>query len=228
MDSPKSCDFLKIRLPVLTLRGCWAIVEQNPSRQGLDKTEEAMDAMDTRSRALTVPNLLSAFRILLVPVMVWLYCGEGNYPLTAGALLLSGATDVADGYIARRFHMVSDLGKVLDPVADKLTQAAALGCLLTQFQAMWWVLGALVCKETVMAALGVLVIRRTGQVHSAAWHGKLAACVLYGVILIHVVWRQLPAEISALLAAAGSAAILLSLILYTVSHVRRLRNQSSS
>ena len=69
MDSPKSCDFLKIRLPVLTLRGCWAIVEQNPSRQGLDKTEEAMDAMDTRSRALTVPNLLSAFRILLVPVI---------------------------------------------------------------------------------------------------------------------------------------------------------------
>ena len=185
-------------------------------------------AADRQNNIFTIPNLLSAFRLLLVPVIAWLYCGRGDYPLTAGVLLLSGATDIADGFIARRFRMVSDLGKVLDPVADKLTQAAALGCLLTQFQAMWWVLGALVCKETVMAALGLLVIRRTGQVHSAAWHGKLAACVLYGVILIHVVWRQLPAEISALLAAAGSAAILLSLILYTVSHVRRLRNQSSS
>ena len=108
-----------------------------------------MAEMDKRRRALTIPNLLSAFRILLVPVMAALYCGAGNYPLTAGVLLLSGATDVADGYIARRFHMVSDLGKVLDPVADKLTQAAALGCLLTRFEAMWWVLGVLVCKETV-------------------------------------------------------------------------------
>ena len=172
-----------------------------------------MAEMDKRRRALTIPNLLSAFRILLVPVMAALYCGAGNYPLTAGVLLLSGATDVADGYIARRFHMVSDLGKVLDPVADKLTQAAALGCLLTRFEAMWWV-------------LGVLVIRHTGQVHSAAWHGKLAACVLYGVILIHVVWYQIPAEISALLAAAGAAAILLSLTLYTLAHVRRLLDKS--
>lgn len=187
-----------------------------------------MAEMDKRRRALTIPNLLSAFRILLVPVMAALYCGAGNYPLTAGVLLLSGATDVADGYIARRFHMVSDLGKVLDPVADKLTQAAALGCLLTRFEAMWWVLGVLVCKETVMAVLGVLVIRHTGQVHSAAWHGKLAACVLYGVILIHVVWYQIPAEISALLAATGAAAILLSLTLYTLSHVRRLLGKSQS
>ena len=183
---------------------------------------------DKKKEILTIPNLLSAFRLLLVPVIAWLYCGRENYPMTALVLLLSGATDIVDGFIARRFDMVSDLGKVLDPVADKLTQAAALGCLLTQFQAMWWVLGALVCKETVMAALGLLVIRRTGQVHSAAWHGKLAACVLYGVILIHVVWYQIPAEISALLAAAGAAAILLSLTLYTLSHVRRLLGKSQS
>lgn len=179
-----------------------------------------------RARALTIPNLLSAFRILLVPVMAALYCVEENYPLTAGVLLLSGVTDVADGYIARRFHMVSDLGKVLDPVADKLTQAAALGCLLTRFGAMWWVLGALVCKEAVMAALGALVIRRTGQVHSAAWHGKLATCVLYAVILLHVVWYEIPAEISALLAAAGVSAIALSLALYARSHIRRLRDSA--
>ena len=83
------------------------------------REETAVAEMDRekKSRVLTVPNLLSAFRLLLVPVIVWLYCGEENYPLTACALLLSGATDIADGFIARRFHMVSDLGKVLDPVA---------------------------------------------------------------------------------------------------------------
>ena len=88
---------------------------------------------DNRKQLLTIPNLLSAFRILLVPVIVWLYCGRGDYPLTACVLVLSGVTDIVDGFIARRFRMVSDLGKVLDPVADKLTQAAALGCLLTRF-----------------------------------------------------------------------------------------------
>ena len=86
-------------------------------------------AADRQNNIFTIPNLLSAFRLLLVPVIAWLYCGQGDYPLTAGVLLLSGATDIADGFIARRFRMVSDLGKVLDRVADKLTQAVALGCL---------------------------------------------------------------------------------------------------
>ena len=182
---------------------------------------------DKQKQVFTIPNLLSAFRIALVPVIVWLYCGKGDYPLTACVLLLSGATDIVDGFIARRFHMVSDLGKVLDPVADKLTQAAALGCLLIRFEAMWWVLGALVCKEAIVAALGALVIRRTGQVHGAAWHGKLATCVLYAVILAHIVWYDIPAPVSGALALAGTAGILLSLTLYTIENVRRIRRTKS-
>ena len=57
-------------------------------------------------RIVTVPNLLSAFRILLIPVIVWLYCGRADYPLAACVLVLSGMTDVADGFIARRFHKI--------------------------------------------------------------------------------------------------------------------------
>ena len=60
-----------------------------------------------------------------------------------------------------------------DPIADKLTQTAMLGCLLTRFDTVWWLLGVLVAKETAMAVMGLLVIRRTGGVYSAAWHGKL-------------------------------------------------------
>ena len=76
------------------------------------------------NRIITVPNLLSFFRLCLIPVIIWSYCVKKN-PLLAGEiLLLSGLTDLADGYIARRFHRISNLGKILDPVADKLTQAA--------------------------------------------------------------------------------------------------------
>lgn len=72
-------------------------------------------------KIFTIPNLLSAFRLLLIPVFVWAYCIKKAYLLTAGVLLLSGLTDMADGFIARRFHMISDLGKMLDPIADKLS-----------------------------------------------------------------------------------------------------------
>lgn len=178
---------------------------------------------ERKSRVLTIPNLLSAFRLLLVPVIVWLYCGREDYPLTACALVLSGATDIADGFIARRFHMISDLGKVLDPVADKLTQAAALACLLTRFPAVWWLLGVLVGKEIVMASMGIFVIRRTGVVHGALWHGKLATCLIYAAIFLHIVWYDIPAAVSWTLVAAGAAGILLSLVLYTIQNIRWAR-----
>ncbi len=178
---------------------------------------------DNTKKIFTIPNLLSAFRLLLVPVIAWLYCVEENYPLTAGVLLLSGATDVVDGFVARRFHMVSDLGKVLDPVADKLTQTVALVCLLTRFRAIWWLLAVLVVKEALMTAMGLFVIHRTKSVHSAAWHGKLATCVLYAVIFTHIVWYGIPAGTSELLAAAGAAGILLSLTLYTAQYIKRVK-----
>lgn len=182
----------------------------------------AEEARDRTNRILTIPNLLSAFRILLVPVIVWLYCWKADYPLAAWTLTLSGLTDIVDGFIARRFHMVSNLGKALDPIADKLTQTAALGCLLTRFRVLWWLLALLVVKECLMAAMGIFVIRRTGEVYSASWHGKLATCILYAVIFIHIVWYGVPAGTSALLTALGAAGILLSLTLYTLENLRRL------
>ena len=182
-----------------------------------------MENSSRQNQIVTIPNLLTLFRILLIPVIAWLYCWKADYPMAAWVLVLSGVTDVADGFIARKFHMISDLGKVLDPIADKLTQTAALACLLTRFQAMWWLLGVLVAKETFMTFIGLLVIRRTGAAYSAAWHGKLATCVLYAVIFTHIVWYGVPPAVSRLMAAAGVAGMLLSLTLYTIQNLRRIR-----
>ena len=98
------------------------------------KNNEADDARKNeiyKNKILTVPNVLSAFRLLLVPALAWLYLVRKDYSATAWVLLLSGATDIADGFIARRFGMVSDLGKALDPIADKLTQIVMHGKLTT-------------------------------------------------------------------------------------------------
>ena len=85
-----------------------------------------------KKQILTIPNLLSVVRLALIPVIVWLYSYEKNYYAAIGVILLSGATDIIDGWIARHFNMISDFGKALDPLADKLTQAALLLCLLSK------------------------------------------------------------------------------------------------
>ena len=93
--------------------------------------------MKRKHQILTIPNLMSLFRLCLIPLIVWLYHEKEMYGLAAFALVISGITDVADGIVARRFDMVSDFGKAFDPVADKLTQFAMLVCLAVRFQ---WIL----------------------------------------------------------------------------------------
>jgi len=100
-----------------------------------------------QKKILTIPNLLSLFRICLIPVIVWLYCVKENYLWTTITLVISGLTDVVDGFIARRFGMISDFGKAFDPVADKLTQIVTLYCLVTRFPLMLLPLGVLIVKE---------------------------------------------------------------------------------
>ena len=78
----------------------------------------------------TIPNLMGYFRILLIPVFCYFYIKKQAYLLAAGIVLISSLTDLFDGYIARRFNMVTELGKALDPVADKLTHAALALCLV--------------------------------------------------------------------------------------------------
>lgn len=178
---------------------------------------------DKGKQILTIPNLLSVFRILLIPLIVWLYCGKQDYLLAAWVLLLSGATDIADGFIARRFHMVSDLGKVLDPIADKLTQCAMLICLLTRFPLMACPLAALVVKETMDGLMGLMVVKKTGIVCGAEWHGKAATCLLFAVMVIHVLWYELSPQLSFALILLATAIQLFSLVLYLRRNLSLIR-----
>ena len=118
---------------------------------------------NTQNKILTIPNLLSLFRLLLIPVIIWLYTVRKDYFPAGALLILSGLTDLADGFIARHFNAVSNVGKILDPIADKLTQAAMLFCLITRFPLMAAPFGVLVLKEIFIGTTGLLVIRKTGK-----------------------------------------------------------------
>ena len=138
------------------------------------------------NKIVTIPNLISAFRLLLISAIAVSYIWD-HYVLAAGLIVLSGLSDLADGMIARHFHMISNLGKVLDPLADKLTMAVVVFCLMLQHPPIRLVLGVLVAKELLML-IGTLVLFKAGKrpCESKIW-GKLATTLLYIVMLTVVV-----------------------------------------
>ena len=177
----------------------------------------------SQSRTLTIPNLLSLFRLCLIPVFMWLYCVEKNYLWTGIVLIISGLTDTVDGIIARKFNMISDLGKVLDPIADKVTQAAMLFCLLTRFPLMIAPLALMVVKEFFMGVTGLMVIQKTGKVFGADWHGKVNTWILYAMMILHVFWYNIPDIVSKVLIGICVVMMLISLVLYGRHNLKALR-----
>lgn len=180
-----------------------------------------------KGKILTIPNLLSLIRILLIPLFVWLYLGEENVPATAVVLVLSGLTDALDGFIARHYHMVSDFGKALDPFADKLTQFAMLCCLVVRFPRMLWLIIVLCVKEVLVASSQLLVIRKTELVLGAEWHGKITTILLYAVMILHLLWLDIPATLSWSLVGLCIGMLLLSGVLYGIRNYRAIRDNQA-
>lgn len=175
-----------------------------------------------KNKIITIPNILSLFRLLLIPVIVWLYVFRQDYLWTTAILALSGITDIIDGIIARKCNMISDFGKAFDPVADKLTQIAMLFCLVSRFQWMLLPLCVLVVKEITAGIMGLMVIRKTGDVFGAVWHGKATTVSLYSMMIIHLLWFNIPGVISGILIGGCTALALLSAFLYTRENVKKL------
>lgn len=171
---------------------------------------------------LTVPNALSVLRIALIAPIVLFYTG-GRSMASATFLVLSGLTDIADGWIARRWNVVSNVGKVLDPIADKLTLAAMLTMLLTSYPAMMLPLIILVIRETMMACTGIACVACTKEVRSARWHGKMSTLLLYGTGFAHMIWQEIPEQVSNSTIAICALAQLISLVLYIIDNIRCIR-----
>ncbi|MBQ3075764.1 MAG: CDP-alcohol phosphatidyltransferase family protein [Clostridia bacterium] len=179
----------------------------------------------SQKKILTVPNLLSLFRLLLIPVLVNLYVEKQNHLGTFLILILSALTDLADGIIARKCNMVSDLGKAFDPIADKLTQMAMLFCLIKRFRHMAIPFVLILVKETASGIAACIAIRRTGKVRGAVWHGKLTTLCLYAMMALHVIWYNIPQAVSRSLVAICTCLMLLSFILYIAGHIKTIKNK---
>ena len=177
----------------------------------------------TKKQIFTIPNMMSFFRILLIPGIVVAYCKLEEFMLAIGLVLLSGITDILDGKIARKFNMISDFGKILDPIADKLTQAAIALSLQFRFPHMLWMFVLMFVKELIMSITGALSVKYTGDVYGANWHGKVTTVVLYFVMVLHMVWAEMPMKISHILSLICAVVMMISLYLYASYNLKQIK-----
>lgn len=136
-----------------------------------------------------IPNTLSVMRLLLVPIFVYLFLSD----FVTSALIvfiLAGATDVLDGYIARKFNCTSTLGKILDPLADKMIQLSAFMCLWSKGYVPFWMPLIYFIKE-LCTVLGALVIfRKTKFVVKSNIFGKLATVLVFGAVFVIALFSE--------------------------------------
>ena len=127
-----------------------------------------------RDNALTIPNLISILRLAAVPVFVWLLIGE-NRPLAAALLGILGATDWVDGWVARRFDQISELGKVLDPTADRIMFLVAVFTMMIDGSVPIW-FGILTLVREGVVAIAALVLGALGaRALKVTWVGKTSS-----------------------------------------------------
>lgn len=177
-----------------------------------------------KNECLSIPNLMGYFRILLIPLYLYLYICAKSYRLAIFIMLLSFLTDFLDGKIARRFDMVTEFGKILDPVADKLTQGAlALGFAL-RYPAVVILLLVFLIKELCMAVLGIYMMKRGYRMDGAQKHGKLCTAVLDFTMLLLLVFPDTSYFTVNLLSALAIFVMLFSLVKYLRMYWTAYRN----
>ena len=181
---------------------------------------------DYKNKIITMPNILSFFRLCLIPLIIWLYCVKQEYVWTFFVVGFSGLTDVVDGFIARRFNMISNFGKVFDPIADKLTQIAVISCLITRFWYMVIPLAIFLVKEVGMGVVALVAAKKTRTIKGADWHGKVNTVLFFVVMSVHLAWYNIPPALSFVLICLSTVMMLFSAVMYTIRNSRMLKENS--
>lgn len=136
-----------------------------------------------------IPNVLSVIRICLVFVFIALFFSD-NIIAALIIFLLAGATDVVDGYLARRYNWITNLGKILDPVADKLMQCTVLVCLcIGKYIPIWFAI-VFFLKDFCSLLLGFIVIKRRSVTIVSKWYGKFTVCLFYATIAVSILFKS--------------------------------------
>lgn len=188
-----------------------------------------MPIKDWKNEIFTIPNMLSLFRLLLIPVYAIIYLNAVNtadYYLAAGILAVSCLTDLIDGKIARHFNMISTLGKVLDPLADKATQFTLILCLavkhpsLTQ-PVLWCMVVLFTLKEGFQLIAGIVNLKKGRVLKGALITGKLCTTVLFVSLIIMVMFPTLGKNAIQIISAIDIVFMLISFADYLFTYFKK-------
>ena len=135
-----------------------------------------------------IPNILTILRFLFIPIILY-FVFTGNYILGFIFFTISGITDILDGFIARKFNLISNFGKLMDPLADKLTQISVLATLVAVEIIPVWILFIVIFKELIMV-IGASFLYGKDVVVYSKWYGKLATVLFYVAIVISLITKQ--------------------------------------
>lgn len=171
----------------------------------------------TKKEIFTIPNIICYCRILIIPVFMYIYLtasGPRDYTLAAIIVLISSISDLFDGMIARKFNQVTKLGKILDPVADKLNHFAILICLAIRYPFLWAVIVLMIIKEGYMLYNGIYFLKGGEMIDGAMWYGKICTAVsfisLFALFLIY----DMPLVYVKAIAILMSVTMIFALVMY--------------
>ena len=179
---------------------------------------------DWKKEVFTIPNMLSLFRLALIPVYVAIYLNATEmreYFIAGTILAVSCLTDMIDGKIARRFNMISTVGQILDPIADKLTQFTLTLCLSIRYPVLRLVLVLFVIKEGFQGIMGIINLRRGKILPGALMAGKICTTVLFLSLIILVLMPNLKQEIVNAVAVTDTAFLSYSFVNYIFAYFGR-------
>lgn len=189
-----------------------------------------MFVKDWKKEILTIPNLLSLFRLVLIPVYVVIYLNardSADYYLAAGILAVSCLTDLIDGKIARHFNMISTLGKILDPLADKATQFALIICLAMRYPILLFLVALFVIKESFQLIAGCVNLRKGKMLKGALISGKICTTVLFLSLILMVMLPELGEPAVRIITYVDAVFMIVSFTEYVITYIRRENKFSS-
>lgn len=171
----------------------------------------------------SIPNMMGYFRIILVALYMMLfyrYLGGGPYWPVIATIILSGLTDFFDGKIARKFNMVTEWGKMLDPIADKVTIGAIILSLTFKYQIVIAMVLLYVVKEGFMAVAGMVAIKKGHKVEGAMWYGKVCTFATYVILLALLLIPDLPVLYVNILIIINMAIMIFTFVCYIVYYAK--------
>lgn len=171
----------------------------------------------------SIPNILSYIRIVLVPVFLYKYFTAKevmDFYIAALIIIVCSLTDMADGYIARHFDMATDLGRLLDPIADKLMQISVLVALTLTVKHMKFVTILMIVKEFTTFVLGITIYRRCNKrLTGAKWYGKVCTVFVNMSLLAMIAFPNMESVLQGALIIVCIAMLLMSWFMYTRLYV---------